>query len=131
MKTESTSIAGVVADIVEGLRFDAEWAYKEIIVDCVGYMMVIGDYKDLYGPILNVVADALKSTPERSAVRIAVWMDHAHRMIQITVSDERRDASRVALEDTSGLEALGGSIAQSAQQGKSVVQISLPMSDEQ
>jgi hypothetical protein len=131
MKAESTSIAGVVADIVEGLRFDAEWAYKEIIVDCVGDMMAIGDYKVLYGPMHRIVADAVKCAPERSAVRIAVWMDHAHRMIQITVSDECRGTSPVALEDTDGLKALGGTIAHCAQQGKSVVHISVPMSEEQ
>ena len=133
MRTESenVSIAGVVADIVEGLRFDTEWAYKKIIVDCVGDMMVSGDYKVLYGPMHSIVDNAVKCTPEHSAVQIAVWKDHMHRMVQITVSDERRDTSQVALEDMDGLIALGGSVAQYALQGKSVVQISLPMPEEQ
>lgn len=85
---EDIDIAGLVAEIVEDARFEAEASGKRVDFSGQGEpLSVHGQTELLYRAVENVVRNAVKYAYEGSSIEVAVTPDRPAGQVRITVSD--------------------------------------------
>ncbi|HYM35283.1 MAG TPA: ATP-binding protein [Steroidobacteraceae bacterium] len=93
---EKVDLSKLVADIVADARFESNADQRRITYDDPGPVIVRGQAELLHRAIENVVRNALKHTPESSAVAIEIVVDSSHA--RITIDDAGSGVAEQELE---------------------------------